>query len=246
MNDGSTDLTLKVISGFEDPRFKVYSFSKNKGRPYARQKGLELAQGEYLAMLDADDFYAPDKLEEQIEVFLKHPNLASVTFAMGILDHDYNLVGKRLAKIPFNTVFEFDAKRNEPPPHASTMLRMPVAKNYCYDLSHSLGEDSDFLCRVLDGQKIIFYEEICYYYTELESRSYEKIKKSLNLKLKTNSKLNLPFATFVKSLIANRAKLLVYYFLFKLNLLGYYYMRRNAPVSSEELSKYFSLKKELI
>ena len=68
INDGSTDSTLGVISGFKDKRIKVIS-QTNQGVAAARNSGLKIACGEYVAFLDADDLWLPSKLQKQTLIF---------------------------------------------------------------------------------------------------------------------------------------------------------------------------------
>lgn len=64
IDDGSTDDSLEIIKGFGD---KIYwETGKNTGAPLARNRGIELAQGEYIKFLDADDILLPDCIEKQI------------------------------------------------------------------------------------------------------------------------------------------------------------------------------------
>ena len=64
INDGSTDESAKIAQKFvqKDSRFKLFE-QPNAGGSVARNKGLKLAQGEYIAFLDNDDIYAPNYLE---------------------------------------------------------------------------------------------------------------------------------------------------------------------------------------
>jgi glycosyltransferase involved in cell wall biosynthesis len=67
MDDGSTDHTSEVVKSFSDFRIK-YEWAKNFGGPAApRNRGLRLAQGEYIAFLDSDDWWMPQKLEESLK-----------------------------------------------------------------------------------------------------------------------------------------------------------------------------------
>ena len=72
INDGSTDRTLKLLNTVKDPRLKVFSYT-NGGLPTARNRGISHATGEFLAFLDADDLWTPDKLELQLAALQQHP-----------------------------------------------------------------------------------------------------------------------------------------------------------------------------
>ena len=72
VNDGSTDSTLEEIDKFTDPRIKVYNNPKNLGLAATRNRGLELANAEYLAINDCDDISYPLRLEEQVTYMEAH------------------------------------------------------------------------------------------------------------------------------------------------------------------------------
>lgn len=72
INDGSTDQTLELLHRIKDDRLKVFSYA-NGGLPTARNRGIAQASGEFLAFLDADDLWTPDKLALQLEALLQHP-----------------------------------------------------------------------------------------------------------------------------------------------------------------------------
>ena len=65
VDDGSTDGTREVMDAFADPRIH-YVYQENQGNPAARNTALRLARGEYVACLDADDAWFPEKLEKQV------------------------------------------------------------------------------------------------------------------------------------------------------------------------------------
>lgn len=63
-NDGSYELALEYEK--RDPRIKVQRNSKNSGAAVTRNNAIERSQGEWLAFLDSDDLWYPDKLERQL------------------------------------------------------------------------------------------------------------------------------------------------------------------------------------
>lgn len=67
IDDGSTDNSLHIIKSFKDNRIKVYENKVNKGLPYTRNLGLNLANGEYIAFMDSDDISELNRLEVQVK-----------------------------------------------------------------------------------------------------------------------------------------------------------------------------------
>lgn len=72
VDDCSKDNTSIVIKNFNDSRIKYFELKRNSGAAVARNKALEMAQGRYIAFLDADDMWKPDKLEKQLDFMLKN------------------------------------------------------------------------------------------------------------------------------------------------------------------------------
>lgn len=75
VDDGSVDDTAAVVARFteQDSRVK-YHYQNNQGLSAARNTGIALAQGDYIQLLDADDYICKDKLRLQVEVLEQHPN----------------------------------------------------------------------------------------------------------------------------------------------------------------------------
>jgi glycosyltransferase involved in cell wall biosynthesis len=74
VDDGSTDRSGEVAKSFADRGVK-YCHQVNAGIGQARNKGVELAQGEFLAFLDADDRWPEEKIERQLRAFESDPSL---------------------------------------------------------------------------------------------------------------------------------------------------------------------------
>ncbi len=75
VDDGSTDGTAEVVDriAMGDPRVRYVS-QPNSGANTARNRGIDEAQGPYLALLDADDHYLPTHLAESLEAIQAHPD----------------------------------------------------------------------------------------------------------------------------------------------------------------------------
>ena len=77
VNDGSNDNTEEVVRAIADRRIR-YVFQPNQGPNAARNNGIRMAQGEYLAFLDADDWWLPAKLQAQLERLKERPEAGLV------------------------------------------------------------------------------------------------------------------------------------------------------------------------
>ena len=73
INDGSTDDTLQVLASYGDA-IKVID-QANGGMSHARNAGIRAARGKYVAFLDADDWWLPEKLAHQVKLLDKRPEL---------------------------------------------------------------------------------------------------------------------------------------------------------------------------
>jgi glycosyltransferase involved in cell wall biosynthesis len=91
VNDGSTDNTDEVIDPYiKDPRIH-YIKQQNAGQANAKNKGIQKAKGEFIAFLDADDFWGKTKLEKQISQF-HEPQVGVVYSAVRYIDEQGNEV----------------------------------------------------------------------------------------------------------------------------------------------------------
>jgi glycosyltransferase involved in cell wall biosynthesis len=75
VDDGSTDETRRVLEDVirKDSRASWHSNRHDKGCAGARNTGISLAKGEYVAFLDDDDEYEPEKIAKQLDAFHRHP-----------------------------------------------------------------------------------------------------------------------------------------------------------------------------
>lgn len=74
VDDCSTDNTNEIVNTYiaKDKRIKYYCLKKNSGAAIARTKAIDLAKGSYIAFLDSDDIWLPNKLEYQLFTMKKN------------------------------------------------------------------------------------------------------------------------------------------------------------------------------
>src|ERR1700728_2879314 len=89
IDDGSTDGSSAEAgqAGAGDKRVKIFSQS-NAGVSAAANRGTELARGEFLARVDADDICLPDRFEKQIAFLREHPDYVAVGSRVMFIDPD--------------------------------------------------------------------------------------------------------------------------------------------------------------
>ena len=71
INNNSTDHTKDVINKFKDERIKLIDFDNKGVIAAARNEGIKIASGTYIAFLDSDDYWFPTKLERCLEVLIQ-------------------------------------------------------------------------------------------------------------------------------------------------------------------------------
>lgn len=96
MDDCSVDNSAELIKCLakEHSQIKYYKLKINSGAAVARNKGIELAEGEYIAFLDGDDRWKPDKLEKELSL-AKDKNAGFIFTAIEMIDENGNIVKKK-------------------------------------------------------------------------------------------------------------------------------------------------------
>ena len=142
-DDASTDGTLDKLRQFRDPRIRVICNKKNSGLTATINRLIREARGDYIAFLDADDKYLPNKLRRCVEE-IEETGCAGVSHDMKYLAHDGFLKGHIAAEIIFPGAF---LGRSD--------IIMDLG-GYREDL---LIADSDFFCRFRTRGTIGFIHE---------------------------------------------------------------------------------------
>jgi glycosyltransferase involved in cell wall biosynthesis len=75
IDDGSTDETPQVVAKVDDKRLRYVYFEQNLGNCAARNQGIQQARGEFIAQIDSDDLWLPQKISYQYYLFQKYKHL---------------------------------------------------------------------------------------------------------------------------------------------------------------------------
>jgi glycosyltransferase involved in cell wall biosynthesis len=164
VDDGSTDRTQQVLQPYFD-RIR-YIYQENQGVAAARNIACQLAQGEFLAFLDADDYFLPSKLEKQLACFDHDPALDMVQTGWLMVDETGKDIfemkpWQQAPKLDLESFIIFKCVR----PSAMMLRRKWWEKLGGFNDNFPLAEDLDFALRLaLKGCKAVWLEEIltCY------------------------------------------------------------------------------------
>jgi glycosyltransferase involved in cell wall biosynthesis len=177
VDDGSTDDSLEVLQEYEGRITLIRQ--TNQRAAGARNAGAEAATGEYLAFLDADDYWHSQKLEKQVERMESDLEVGLVHCGMFFVDEERKEVSEHLDGQE-GWVAE-KLLRFQPViigPGSSTLVRKDVFHDvggYDTDLQNS--EDWDFSVRVATKSKFAFVQEPLVYYRQHGSGKHSRIER---------------------------------------------------------------------
>lgn len=92
VDDGSPDRSVEICQQFDDARLKIIR-QENKGANAARNEGIRQSQGEYIAFLDSDDLWLPEKLAAHVEHLERSPSVGISYSCSAFIDEDGNRIG---------------------------------------------------------------------------------------------------------------------------------------------------------
>lgn len=186
VNDGSTDMTREVIAQITDSRIKLIDNNENRGRPYARNCGLEIAKGKYIAVMDADDIALPDRLSEQYRYMEDHPEIACCGTLIKILK------GNRTYQTAWHIVSPDEIQATmlwcSPLAHSTWFIRGREIKNRVrYDEHFPLSQDYELITRMMGKWKLACVPKELLIYresgkrTEVDPYTVKVIERNLRL-----------------------------------------------------------------
>ena len=171
LDDGSTDGSRDVVASYNDPRIRLEFNERNLGIPRTRNRGLELARGEYLALLDSDDLAHPQRLERQVRFLDQHSKYAEIGTWCGFIDE----YGKRLSRVKRHTIDPDDVRAEMlfrcPISNRSVMGRLAILRNYPYRPDLPACEDVEVHYRIARDHPVGNLPEVLVYGREHPGRT---------------------------------------------------------------------------
>ena len=113
VDDGSFDGTKEIIEKYLRDRRIKYIHQENAGQAHARNTAYRICKGEYIAVLDMDDLWAPQKLEKQIKILDENPTVGLVYTNIQRIDKDGNIIDKPKIRDISNNPISYLIMHNE-------------------------------------------------------------------------------------------------------------------------------------
>ena len=176
VDDYSQDRTVKLVENImaRDNRVRLIYNKENSGVSYTRKHGLEEAKGAWIAILDSDDIWAPEKLEKQI-ILQKKMNADLLFTGSAFMDSDGQPIDWYL-HAPSEVTYRHLLKRNVLS-NSSSLVRKELYEKY-YAVGDGMHEDFAVWLGILkEGKKAYGVDEpLLTYRIAKSSKSGNKIK----------------------------------------------------------------------
>jgi len=155
VDDGSTDGTGEALEQRYGDRIR-YEWQENQGESAARNRGIKMAQGEFIALLDSDDMWLPTKLERQVASMREHPSTGMVTCRMLTINGQGRLIAGKVSDAPCAAPITWEQAVTGSCPgldgaSSAVMIRRDVFSELgVFDTEIKYGEDTDLWMRIAD------------------------------------------------------------------------------------------------
>lgn len=149
-DDASTDGTIEILEKLEkeDKRIKLTKNKKNLGITDNMNSGIHKCNGEYIAILDGDDWAYPYRIEEQVKVMEDNPKVVLCSGYMDICDEDLNIQTTRSYPLSDDEIRKAMV-RYDPISHTTSMWRKDaLLKTGLYSKKFPICRDYDLIVRI--------------------------------------------------------------------------------------------------
>ena len=144
LDDGSTDPATQCLKGIRDERIRLIPHRKSAGLPTMLNEGIRLAQGRYLARMDADDVAFPERLERQVGYLERNRSVDLLATAALVIDRSNVPLGLMAAGLSHREICQ-KPYHGFPMPHPTWMGRTDWFRKHGYAKSAVRCEDQVLL-----------------------------------------------------------------------------------------------------
>lgn len=148
VDDASTDNTKELVSRIQDRRIKYISHSQRLGASAARNTGIKMAKGDFVAFLDSDDEYLPQKIEKNLD-FIKN-----TSWRIGMVASLYYVIEKD--NIHISSEGYINLKRYIPLLSTWLIKKEVFSKIGLFNEAIFIGEDAEFFWRFRKKFSFVF------------------------------------------------------------------------------------------
>lgn len=156
VDDGSSDHTLDVIKAYD--RDILYVFQENRGIAGARNTGMQKCSGDYIAFLDSDDYWKPEKLARQMRLFHEHPEYGLVASQCASVEADGSFREKNRPGTS-GWILQSLFRKNFIRTSSAVITRRCMEKVGLFDATLREGEEYDYWLRIAAVFPIGFINE---------------------------------------------------------------------------------------
>ena len=159
VDDGSTDNTKEALKPYDD---KIrYIYQENQGASGARNAGIKIAEGKYIAFLDSDDIWLPEKLEKQMELFQKSSKKLGVVYCgVSYVDNKTGQITKTIVPDYKGNVSDIILKRGSGPTTSASVVKKECLKSAgLFDERLFSYEDTDLWIRISQSYKFDYIKD---------------------------------------------------------------------------------------
>ena len=175
VNDASEDRTVSEVKDFNyDRRVKLFSLKFNKGTANGRNFGISKANGEYIAFIDSDDTWVPNKLERQI-TYMENNNI-DFCYSYYNIVNDKGILLKKVTSLPFSADYNSLLKSNCIPLLTVILKREIIDQNRFVNIHHEDYATWLLILKKYDLKAYLFAEITANYRERVQSLSGNKIK----------------------------------------------------------------------
>ena len=168
INDGSSDKSEEIVKSYQDDRIKYVVNKENKRQAYCRNRGLELATGDYIGFFDGDDIMMPEKMEYQVNYLREHDDIMLLSGGYAYMDGNGNVdANVVIPKYRCNDQIKaFMLFGNCIAFAGAALFRREIIDKYhvCFDETNKASEDYRFWIDMLPYVKVTNVDEIFFYF----------------------------------------------------------------------------------